>query len=59
MKTESLTLVILVVLPLVAVVSLGFLVQEVIEGGVRAWPVWLVLLALSCGVWSYYFFQSQ
>jgi hypothetical protein len=56
-RTDNFTLVMLVVLPLVATISLGFLVGRLIDSGSggRSWPVWLIVLVLSCGVWWLYF----
>jgi hypothetical protein len=58
MSSENLTLTMLVVLPVVAAVCLGFLVRELIDGGVRVWALWLLLLGLTCVVWGYYFLET-
>jgi hypothetical protein len=45
----------LVVLPVVAVISLGFLVRAFVDAGANHGGLWLVVLALSGGTWFYFF----
>jgi hypothetical protein len=49
------TILALLVLPVVAVVSLGFPVGAFVDAGGNHWPLWLFALALSGGVWFYGF----
>jgi hypothetical protein len=53
MTTEGWTVLALVLLPVVAVISLGFLARAFVEAGGSHWPLWLVVLALSVGAWFY------
>jgi hypothetical protein len=48
----------LLVLPVVAVISLGFLVRAFVDGGGNHWPVGALVLALSCGAWLYVFTET-
>jgi hypothetical protein len=52
----------LVVLPVVALVALGFLVRALVDSDTSAggsyWPLWVVVLAASCGTWIYYFSET-
>jgi hypothetical protein len=57
-RTEDLTVVMLVGLPLAAVVCLGLLVRTFVNGRGRGWPIWLVVLTISCVVWGYYFSET-
>jgi hypothetical protein len=52
---ESRAVLALPVLPVVAVISLGFLVRAFVDAGGNQWPVWLVVVALSGGAWLYFF----
>ena len=45
----------LVVLPVVAVSSIGFLARAFVDGGGNHWPLWILILALSGGAWFYIF----
>jgi hypothetical protein len=45
----------LIVMPVVAVISLGFLARAFVDAGGSHWGVWLVVLAFSGGVWFYVF----
>jgi hypothetical protein len=45
----------LLVLPVMAVISLGFLVRAFVDGGGNHWPVWVLVLGLSGGAWLYFF----
>jgi hypothetical protein len=45
----------LIILPVVAVISLGFLARAFVDAGGSHWGVWLVVLAFSGGVWFYVF----
>jgi hypothetical protein len=58
MTTEGWTVLALVLLPVVAVISLGFLARAFVEAGGSHWPLWLVVLALSGGVWLYVFSET-
>ena len=53
MTTEGWTVLALVLLPVVAVISLGFLARAFVEAGGNHWPLWLVVLVLSGVVWFY------
>ena len=55
MTPEGWTVLALLLLPVLAVISLGFLVRAFVDGGGNHWPLWLVVLALSCGAWFYVF----
>jgi hypothetical protein len=55
---ESRAVLALMVLPIVAVIRLGFLVSAFVDAGGKNWPVWLVVLALSCGAWLYFFAET-
>jgi hypothetical protein len=48
----------LVVWPVVAVISLGLLIHAFVDAGGNHSPLWLVVLALSCGA-SFYFFTTE
>ena len=48
----------LLLLPVLAVISLGFLARAFVDGGGNQWPVWLVVLALSWGAWLYVFTET-
>jgi hypothetical protein len=48
----------LLVLPMVAVISLGFLVRAFVDGGGNHWPVWALVLALSCAAWLYVYTET-
>ena len=48
----------LLVLPVVGVISLGFLVQAFVDGGGNHWPVWALVLAASCGAWLYFITET-
>jgi hypothetical protein len=52
-RTEDLTFVMLVGLPLVAAISLGLLARAFVYGD-RYWLAWLALLVVSCAVWRSY-----
>jgi hypothetical protein len=53
---EDVTLVMIGFLPLVVVLCLGLLVGSVINRSRRRiWPLWLVMLIVSAGLWVYYF----
>jgi hypothetical protein len=45
----------LLLLPVLAVISLGFLARALVDAGGNHWALWLVILALSCGAWLYVF----
>jgi hypothetical protein len=48
----------LLVLPVVGVISLGFLVRAFVDGGGNHWPVWALVLAASCGAWLYFITET-
>jgi hypothetical protein len=48
----------LLVLPVVGVISLGFLVRAFVDGGGTHWPVWALVLAASCGAWLYFITET-
>jgi hypothetical protein len=48
----------LLVLPVVGVISLGFLVRAFVDGGGNHWPVWVLVLAASCGAWLYFITET-
>jgi hypothetical protein len=48
------TIFLLVVLPVLAAVWLGLLARALV-GGVRRWPLWLILLVVSGGIWYFTF----
>jgi hypothetical protein len=45
----------LMLLPVLGVISVGFLVRAFVDAGGNHWPLWLLVLALSCGAWFYDF----
>jgi hypothetical protein len=45
----------LLLLPVLAVISLGFLARALVDGGGNHWAVWALVLAASCGAWFYVF----
>jgi hypothetical protein len=45
----------LLLLPVVAVISFGFLARALVDGGGNQWPVWLLVLTASSGTWLYFF----
>jgi hypothetical protein len=45
----------LIILPVVAVISLGFLARAFVDAGGSHWGVWLLVLALSSGAWLFFF----
>jgi hypothetical protein len=55
MTPKGWTILALVVLPVVATLSIGVLARAFVDGGRNHWPVWLVVLALSCAAWLYVF----
>ena len=55
MNPEARVVLALIVLPVVAVISLGFLARAFVDAGGSHWGVWLVVLALSSGAWFYFF----
>ena len=42
-------------LPLVAVVCVGMLARSFVDGEMRLWGLWVLLLVLSGGAWAYIF----
>jgi hypothetical protein len=48
----------LLVLPVVGVISLGFLGRAFVDGGGNHWPVWALVLAASCGAWLYFITET-
>ena len=55
MTPEGWAVLALVVLPVAAVISMGFLVRAFVDAGGNHWGLWLVVLALSCRAWFYVF----
>jgi hypothetical protein len=49
MNPEGWTVLALIVLPVVAAISLGFLARAFVDAGGHYWPLWSAVLALSCG----------
>jgi hypothetical protein len=47
------TVLALVILPLVAVISLGFVVRALLDAGGNVWPLCLLILVLACVAWAY------
>jgi hypothetical protein len=45
----------LVLLPVLAVISVGFLVRAFVDAGGNHWLPWVLVLAFSCGAWFYFF----
>jgi uncharacterized membrane protein YhaH (DUF805 family) len=54
-SSEARVILALIVLPVVAVISLGLLARAFVDAGGGHWPLWLLVLALSGGVWLYVF----
>jgi hypothetical protein len=52
-SSEARVVLALILLPVLAVISLGFLARAFVEAGGSHWPLWLVILALSGGTWFY------
>lgn len=55
MTPEGWTTLALVLLPVLAVISVGILARAYVDGGGNHWGMWLVVLALVCGAWLYVF----
>jgi hypothetical protein len=55
MTPEGREILALLLLPVLTVISLGFLARAFVDAGVHHWPVWALVLALSCGAWFYVF----
>jgi hypothetical protein len=45
----------LLLLPVLAVISVGFLVRAFVDAGGNHWLLWVLVLAFSCGAWFYVF----
>jgi hypothetical protein len=45
----------LVLLPVLAVISVGFLVRAFVDAGGNHWLLLVLVLAFSCGAWFYVF----
>jgi hypothetical protein len=45
----------LLLLPVLAVISIGFLARAFVDAGGNHWLLWLVVLALSAVAWLYIF----
>jgi hypothetical protein len=58
MTQEGWIILALIGLPVVAVISVGFLARAFVDAGGSHWGVWLVVLALSSGVWFFFFTES-
>jgi len=55
MSQEDWSLLALGGLPLVAVVCVGMLARRFVDGEMRRWGLWVLLLVLACGSWAYIF----
>ena len=55
MTPEGWTILALILLPVLAVISVGFLARTFVDAGGSHWGLWLVVLALTCGAWFYIF----
>ena len=54
MSSNSVTMIALVGIPVLAALCLGMLVRSLVDSG-RSWVVWLVVLAAFCAIWLYVF----
>jgi hypothetical protein len=54
MTQEGWTILALIVLPVLAVISVGFLARAFVDGGSH-WGWWALVLALTCGAWFFVF----
>jgi hypothetical protein len=45
-------------LPVVAVACLGMPLRGLVDDKMRLWGLWLVLLVLACGFWTYIFWET-
>ena len=54
MSSNSVTMIALVGIPVLAALCLGMLVRSLVDSG-RFWVVWLVVLAAFCAIWLYVF----
>ena len=54
MSSESVTIIALVVMPVLAALCLGMLVRALVDVD-RSWVGWLVVLAAFCALWLYVF----
>ena len=55
MTTEGWTVLALVLLPVLAVISVGILARACVDAGGNYWGMWLVVLVLTCGMWFFIF----
>jgi hypothetical protein len=55
MTPEGWTILALILLPVLAVISVGILARAYVDAGGNQWGWWLVILALTCGAWFYVF----
>jgi hypothetical protein len=51
---ETLTIITLIGMPVLAASCLGMLVRSLVGGG-RSWVLWLLVLAALCATWLYVF----
>jgi hypothetical protein len=58
MTPEGWTILALIVLPVLAVISVGILARAYVDGGGSNWGWWLVVLVLSSGAWFFFFSES-
>ena len=54
MSNESVTLITLVGMPVLAATCLGMLMRSLVAGG-RSWVLWLLVLVALCATWLYVF----
>jgi hypothetical protein len=55
MTQEGWTILALILLPVLAVISVGILARAFVDGGGSHWALWSLVLALTCGAWFYVF----
>jgi hypothetical protein len=55
MTQEGWIILALIGLPVLAVISIGVLARAFVEAGGSRWGWWALVLALTCGAWSYIF----
>ena len=55
MTPEGWTILALMLLPVLAVISVGILARAYVDAGGKHWGMWLVVLAFTCGTWFFIF----
>jgi hypothetical protein len=55
MTPEGWTILALILLPVLAVISVGILARAYVDGGGSNWGWWALVLALTCGAWFFVF----